>query len=240
MSLSDLLAQNRAWAAAQVARDPDYFLRMTGGQHPRVLWIGCSDSRVPAEQVLGCGPGDLFVHRNVANIVAYNDINIAAVVQFATHNLGIEDVVVCGHYGCGGIRAACAQEAPSGYIGDWLAIAGWAQRAVDARLAASGPVPYCAWYETTYGRASASQSYVRTANLPPRTMAATSAHARACCCGDHPSRVEPPRRRGRGQNPPKGIALSRVDRDAHAGARLGAARHIERRAPHRLEQPVAV
>jgi carbonic anhydrase len=141
MSLSDLLAQNRAWAAAQVARDPDYFVRMTGGQHPRVLWIGCSDSRVPAEQVLGCGPGDLFVHRNVANIVAYNDINIAAVVQFATHNLGIEDVVVCGHYGCGGIRAACDQEQPSGYIGDWLAIAGWAQRAVDARLAAASAAP---------------------------------------------------------------------------------------------------
>ena len=141
MSLSDLLAQNRAWAAAQVARDPGYFQRMTGGQHPRVLWIGCSDSRVPAEQVLGCGPGDLFVHRNVANIVAYNDINIAAVVQFATHNLGIEDVVVCGHYGCGGIRAACEPEQPSGYIGDWLAIAGWAQRAVDARLAASTAKP---------------------------------------------------------------------------------------------------
>ncbi len=141
MSLSDLLAQNRAWAAAQVARDPDYFARLTGGQHPRVLWIGCSDSRVPAEQVLGCGPGDLFVHRNVANIVAYNDINIAAVVQFATHNLGIEDVVVCGHYDCGGIRAACAHEAPTGYIGDWLAIAGWAQRAVDARLAATRQAP---------------------------------------------------------------------------------------------------
>ena len=138
MSLSDLLAQNRAWAAAQTARDPDYFARLAGGQHPRVLWIGCSDSRVPAEQVLGCGPGDLFVHRNVANIVAYNDINIAAVVQFATHNLGIEDVVVCGHYGCGGIRAACSHDYPSGYIGDWLAIAGWAQRAVDARLAATG------------------------------------------------------------------------------------------------------
>lgn len=138
MSLSDLLAQNRAWAAAQTARDPDYFARLAGGQHPRVLWIGCSDSRVPAEQVLGCGPGDLFVHRNVANIVAYNDINVAAVVQFATGNLGIGDIVVCGHYGCGGIRAACAREYPSGYIGDWLAIAGWAQRAVDSRLASQG------------------------------------------------------------------------------------------------------
>ena len=141
MSLSDLLAQNRAWAAAQVARDPDYFLRMTGGQHPRVLWIGCSDSRVPAEQVLGCGPGDLFVHRNVANIVAYNDINIAAVVQFATHNLKIEDVVVCGHYGCGGIKAACAETMADGYLGDWLNIAGWAKLAVDQRLEREGGAP---------------------------------------------------------------------------------------------------
>ena len=138
MSLSDLLAQNRAWAAAQTERDPDYFTRMTAGQAPRVLWIGCSDSRVPAEQVLGCGPGDLFVHRNVANLVAYHDINVAAVVQFATEFLHVEDVVVCGHYGCGGIRAACARDYPSGYIGDWLAFAGWAQRAVDARLAAAG------------------------------------------------------------------------------------------------------
>jgi carbonic anhydrase len=138
MSLSDLLAQNRAWAAAQIERDPDYFARMTAGQSPRVLWIGCSDSRVPAEQVLGCGPGDLFVHRNVANLVAYNDINVAAVVQFATEFLGIQDVVVCGHYGCGGVRAACAREYPSGYIGDWLAFAGLAQRAVDVRLARAG------------------------------------------------------------------------------------------------------
>jgi len=138
MSLSDLLAQNRAWADAQIARDPEFFARMARGQKPRILWIGCSDSRVPAEQVLGCGPGDLFVHRNVANIVAYNDINIAAVIQYATRSLGIPDIVVCGHYGCGGIRAACATEYPSGYIGDWLAIAGWAQRAVDARLAAAG------------------------------------------------------------------------------------------------------
>ena len=138
MSLSDLLARNRVWAAAQVARDPEYFARQMRGQHPRILVIGCSDSRVPLETVLGCGPGEVFVHRNVANIVAYNDINIAAVVQYATHHLEVPDVVVCGHYGCGGIKAACAREAPTGYIGDWLAIAGWAQRAVDARLAAEG------------------------------------------------------------------------------------------------------
>lgn len=146
MSLSDLLAQNRDWAAALVARDPEYFARLAQAQHPRLLVIGCSDSRVPVESLLGCGPGEVFVHRNVANIVAYNDINIAAVVQYATRNLAVPDVVVFGHYGCGGIKAACAKERPSGYIGDWLAIAGWAQRAVDARLAAEGWTPDDASY----------------------------------------------------------------------------------------------
>jgi carbonic anhydrase len=141
MPLSDLLAQNRAWAAAQLSRDSEFFARMAGGQRPPVLLIGCSDSRVPAEQILGCGPGDLFVHRNVANIVAYNDINISAVIQYATGSLGTPDLVVFGHYGCGGIRAACLKVHPSGYIGDWLAIAGWAQRTVDARLAAEGRAP---------------------------------------------------------------------------------------------------
>lgn len=136
MSLQDLLDKNRAWAAAQLARDPEVFARAARGQHPRALWIGCSDSRVPAESVLGCELGELFVHRNVANIVAYNDINITSVIQFATAKLGIPDIVVCGHYGCGGIRAACAAEQPPGYIGDWLAIAGWAKRAVDQRLGA--------------------------------------------------------------------------------------------------------
>jgi carbonic anhydrase len=134
MILDDLLARNRAWADARRTRDPDFFARMTGGQAPRLLWIGCSDSRVPAEEVLGCGPGELFVHRNVANIVAYNDINIASVVQYATASLGIRDVVVCGHYGCGGIMAACAEVLPDGYLGDWLNIAGWARLAVDQQL----------------------------------------------------------------------------------------------------------
>lgn len=134
MSLDDLLGRNRAWAAQRRERDPEFFSRMAGGQTPRLLWIGCSDSRVPAEEILGCGPGDLFVHRNVANIVAYNDINIASVVQYATGNLGIADIVVCGHIGCGGIRAACSDTMPDGYLGDWLNIAGWARLAVDQLL----------------------------------------------------------------------------------------------------------
>lgn len=98
MPLRDLLEQNRAWAARQVSRDPGFFNRLVTGQHPRLLWIGCSDSRVPAEEILGCRPGDLFVHRNIANIVAYNDVNIAAAVQYALEHLKVQDIVVCGHY----------------------------------------------------------------------------------------------------------------------------------------------
>lgn len=138
MALEDLLAQNRTWAAAQIARDPDFFARHVAGQHPRVLWIGCSDSRVPAEEILGCGPGELFIHRNVANLVAYNDINIASVVQYATAHLHIQDIVICGHYGCGGVAAACADNLIEGYIGDWLMITAWARRWVDERLAREG------------------------------------------------------------------------------------------------------
>lgn len=134
MSLSDLLEKNREWARAQLARDPEFFARLAKGQFPRLLWIGCSDSRVPAEEILGVGPGELFVHRNVANIVAYNDINIASVIEFATGHLGVKDIVVCGHYGCGGIKAACQPKLPSSYLGDWLMIATWARRNAEDRL----------------------------------------------------------------------------------------------------------
>ena len=134
MSINELLARNRNWAAEQRARDPDFFTRQLAGQQPRLLWIGCSDSRVPAEQLLGCGPGELFIHRNVANVVAYNDINIAAVIEYALLHLRVPDIVVCGHYGCGGVAAACADSLPHGYIGDWLMITGWARRWVDERL----------------------------------------------------------------------------------------------------------
>ena len=91
---------------------PDYFRRLVGGQNPRILLIGCSDSRGPAEQILGCGPGELFVHRNVANVVAYNDVNIASVIQYAIEYLKVDDVVVCGHYDCGGVAAPGARRRP--------------------------------------------------------------------------------------------------------------------------------
>jgi carbonic anhydrase len=138
LSLDDLIRRNRTWANARVAADPEFFSRQIGGQRPRLLWIGCSDSRVPAEHILDCGPGELFIHRNVANVIAYNDINIASVVQYATQYLDVPDVVVCGHYGCGGVAAACADEGLDGYIGDWLYITAGARRAVEAELAAAG------------------------------------------------------------------------------------------------------
>ena len=118
MDLHDLLEQNRRWAADQVAQDPDYFSRHVSGQDPRLLWIGCSDSRVPAEQILGCGPGELFIHRNVANVVAYNDVNIASVIQYAVERLLVDDIVVCGHYECGGVAATCSDDLGDGYVAD--------------------------------------------------------------------------------------------------------------------------
>lgn len=138
MILEDLLSRNRAWASAQVAADPQFFSRQVAGQQPRLLWIGCSDSRVPAEQILDCGPGELFIHRNVANIVAYNDINITAVIQYATEQLNVPHIVVCGHYGCGGVAAACADTSLHGYLGDWLYITEGARREVAARLEEAG------------------------------------------------------------------------------------------------------
>src|SRR5256885_30288 len=116
MSIDELLARNRAWAAEQTDRAPDFFTRQRAGQQPRLLWIGCSDSRVPAEQLLGCGPGDLFIHRNVANVVAYNDINIAAVIEYALTQLRGPDIAVCGHYGRGGVAAARGHSLPPRHI----------------------------------------------------------------------------------------------------------------------------
>lgn len=138
MSLEDLIEKNRNWAAKMVGQDPEYFSRHAGHQDPRLLWIGCSDSRVPAEQILDCGPGELFIHRNIANVVAYNDVNIASVIQYALDKLAVEDVVVCGHYECGGVAAACSDAILDGYIADWLMITTWARRWVDERLAREG------------------------------------------------------------------------------------------------------
>lgn len=117
--LPELFERNRAWADAQRERDPDFFKRLLGIQKPTYLWIGCSDSRVPANQICGLPPGDLFVHRNVANVVVHSDLNCLSVVQFAIDVLKVRHVIVCGHYGCGGVGAALRNER-HGLVDNWL------------------------------------------------------------------------------------------------------------------------
>jgi len=106
ISLSELLANNRAWADRRTREDPEFFTRLCAIHATRFLWIGCADSRVPANEIVGLRPGELFVHRNVANIVALDDPNCTAVLQYAVEVLRVEHVIVCGHYGCGGVEAA--------------------------------------------------------------------------------------------------------------------------------------
>ncbi len=110
--LPELFANNRAWATKRVSQNPQYFTRLCAIQTPRYLWIGCADSRVPANEIVGLEPGELFVHRNVANIVRADDLNCIAVLQYAIEFLGTTDVIVCGHYGCGGVQAALGAPVP--------------------------------------------------------------------------------------------------------------------------------
>ena len=117
--LDHLLENNRAWAARMRAQDPAFFGKLAEQQSPRYLWIGCSDSRVPANEIVGLLPGEIFVHRNVANVVVHTDLNCLSVIQFAVGMLGVRHVIVCGHYGCGGVRAAL-QAQPLGLIENWL------------------------------------------------------------------------------------------------------------------------
>lgn len=118
-SYEKLLLQNKAWAQEQVEDDPDYFKRLAKQQAPEFLWIGCSDSRVPANQVTGTQPGEMFVQRNVANLVVNTDMNALTVLEFAVRHLKVKHVIVCGHYGCGGVRAAMTHQS-LGNINLWL------------------------------------------------------------------------------------------------------------------------
>jgi carbonic anhydrase len=120
MEIQKLLENNRAWAAAVSATDPGFFEALSHQQSPQFLWIGCSDSRVPANQITGLAPGEVFVHRNVANIVAETDFNVLAVIQYAVDVLKVRHIIVCGHYGCGGVRAAL-ENYRHGMIDNWLA-----------------------------------------------------------------------------------------------------------------------
>lgn len=119
MSVDELFDNNRAWAAGIRQHDPDFFARLSQQQAPRYLWIGCSDSRVPANQIVGLLPGEMFVHRNVANVVVHTDLNCLATVQFAIDVLRVRDVIVCGHYGCGGVGAALRGDR-LGLVDNWL------------------------------------------------------------------------------------------------------------------------
>ncbi|HEX2271814.1 MAG TPA: carbonate dehydratase [Pyrinomonadaceae bacterium] len=117
--LKRLLDQNRAWAENIKASDPDFFQTLAKQQSPKFLWIGCSDSRVPANQLVGLVPGEMFVHRNVANVVVHTDFNCLSVMQFAVDVLQVEHIIICGHYGCGGVKAAL-ENSQLGLIDNWL------------------------------------------------------------------------------------------------------------------------
>lgn len=119
MSIQDLMAQNKKWAERQKEIDPEFFHRLSAQQTPEYLWIGCSDSRVPANQVVGLDPGELFVHRNIANVVLHTDFNCLSVLQFAVEVLKVRHIIVCGHYGCGGIKAALGHQ-EFGLVDNWL------------------------------------------------------------------------------------------------------------------------
>ena len=119
MTLKHLFENNKAWAERMLAQEPAFFDKLAHLQNPEYLWIGCSDSRVPANQITGLQPGEVFVHRNVANVVVHTDLNCLSVMQFAVDVLKVKHIIVCGHYGCGGVRAALTGER-LGLIDNWL------------------------------------------------------------------------------------------------------------------------
>ena len=118
-SYEKLLLENKAWAAEKLFDDPNYFDRLAHIQKPEFLWIGCSDSRVPANEITGTDPGEIFVHRNIANMVIHTDLNMLSVLEYAVHHLKVKHVIVCGHYGCGGVKAASTRHS-LGIINKWL------------------------------------------------------------------------------------------------------------------------
>ena len=118
-SIKNLLENNKNWVAKQLAIDPTYFEKLSNSQNPEYLWIGCSDSRVPANQITGTLPGDIFVHRNIANMVVHSDMNMLSVLSYAVEVLKVKHIIVCGHYGCGGVQAAMENK-QFGLIDNWL------------------------------------------------------------------------------------------------------------------------
>lgn len=117
--IDKILLENKAWAAEKIMDDPEFFKRLSNIQTPEFLWIGCSDSRVPANEITGTQPGEIFVHRNVANLVVKDDLNLLTVLEYAVNYLKVRHIIVCGHYGCGGVIAACGG-GDFGLINKWL------------------------------------------------------------------------------------------------------------------------
>jgi carbonic anhydrase len=116
---NSLLEGNKNWVQRRLEADPEFFEKLSKGQHPQFLWVGCSDSRVPANEITGTAPGDIFVHRNIANMVVHSDMNLLSVLDYAVNILKVKHVIVCGHYGCGGVKAAMANE-QYGLVDNWL------------------------------------------------------------------------------------------------------------------------
>lgn len=114
-----LLENNKKWVESQLEMDKDYFVNLSKGQSPPILWIGCADSRVPANQIIGAAPGEVFVHRNIANMVVHSDMNMLSVLDYAVNALKVKHVIVCGHYGCGGVKAAMGNSS-IGIIDNWI------------------------------------------------------------------------------------------------------------------------
>lgn len=119
MDLNKIFENNQGWIAEKLARQPDYFEKLAQGQDPKILYIGCSDSRVTAEELMGASPGEVFVHRNIANMVISIDMNVMSVINYAVGSLKIEQIIICGHYGCGGVKAAMEPE-DLGILNPWL------------------------------------------------------------------------------------------------------------------------
>lgn len=115
----NIIENNKKWVESKVAIDPEYFQKLAKGQQPPLLWIGCADSRVPANEIIGAQPGEVFVHRNIANMVVHSDMNMLSVLDYAVNVLKVEHVIVCGHYGCGGVQAAMGSESV-GLIDNWI------------------------------------------------------------------------------------------------------------------------
>jgi carbonic anhydrase len=114
-----IIENNKAWSNSKLAEDPEYFKMLAEGQSPPLLWIGCSDSRVPANEIIGAQPGEVFVHRNIANMVIHSDMNMLSVLDYAVNILKVKHVIVCGHYGCGGVKAAMGNQS-IGIIDNWI------------------------------------------------------------------------------------------------------------------------